>query len=396
MAEVDGHRPRLGLIDLSANKLSPSHWHSHLMWSPTRTLWVGIVLSVWIMLSFHTAVAQSGAGDYLPPQIIIDSPLDGSVLTRSVSEESRSIDPYEPASINVMGHVVWADGQPRSIEQAQFWVDGALEGQTSQNPTGDLRFHWDLSQYSEAGAWPARLQVLVSDEYGFESVSAPVIVVIQVSQGVLPGQTGGQATACQGLGPAAAWICRMTQPMGGTTVLLLVVALFGLVSGVVLAGWMTTRRISQHAGYTASNGSRPARETVTRLSNPLDAEVSAYLEVLQGDENLVGKYIPIYVDTATPAGRSVQQAEIVFDMNNERSVVSRLHCEFWEEGGIVRVRDMGSTQGTYVNGLRILTNGDGQMLLDGDRIELGPAERGGIVLRYRLPALEMSRQEFSQ
>src|SRR5690606_2510180 len=48
--------------------------------------------------------------------------------------------------------------------------------------------------------------------------------------------------------------------------------------------------------------------------------------------------------------------------------VSRLHaCLQREENGTVQLRDLGSTNGTYVNGIR----GDDFQLRDGDRIQVG-------------------------
>jgi pSer/pThr/pTyr-binding forkhead associated (FHA) protein len=82
----------------------------------------------------------------------------------------------------------------------------------------------------------------------------------------------------------------------------------------------------------------------------------------------------------------------VFNLHSPHSVVSRLHCEFYETNGIFRVRDLGSTQGTFVNGMRILEGGEGQVLLEGDRVELGPAERGGVVLRFHSAAIRLVRQ----
>ena len=67
-------------------------------------------------------------------------------------------------------------------------------------------------------------------------------------------------------------------------------------------------------------------------------------------------------------------ADIVLRNNN----VSRKHAQITVQGDRCQVRDMGSTNGTYVNGARVL--GDGLWLQDGDLLELA---QGQIVLRFQ-------------
>jgi pSer/pThr/pTyr-binding forkhead associated (FHA) protein len=50
------------------------------------------------------------------------------------------------------------------------------------------------------------------------------------------------------------------------------------------------------------------------------------------------------------------------------SQVSRRHCEIFESGGRLTVRDLGSSNGTYVNGKRVLGQ---QALTTGDELTLG-------------------------
>jgi pSer/pThr/pTyr-binding forkhead associated (FHA) protein len=57
--------------------------------------------------------------------------------------------------------------------------------------------------------------------------------------------------------------------------------------------------------------------------------------------------------------------------------VSRQHCLLRVSAGGVRLRDLGSTNGTLVNGTRVV---DEQLLADGDLVQLGP-----LVLRIQLP-----------
>jgi predicted component of type VI protein secretion system len=50
------------------------------------------------------------------------------------------------------------------------------------------------------------------------------------------------------------------------------------------------------------------------------------------------------------------------------SQVSRKHCEIFESGGKLTIRDLGSSNGTYVNGKRVLGQ---QALTPGDELTLG-------------------------
>jgi predicted component of type VI protein secretion system len=58
------------------------------------------------------------------------------------------------------------------------------------------------------------------------------------------------------------------------------------------------------------------------------------------------------------------------------SQVSRRHCELFEQGELLIVRDLGSANGTYVNGRRVLGQ---QSLTPGDVITIG-----GVTLRVEL------------
>ena len=80
----------------------------------------------------------------------------------------------------------------------------------------------------------------------------------------------------------------------------------------------------------------------------------------------------------TLVGRRSGLCDLVID----RSSISKLHCLLVKTDGLLFVRDLGSTNGTTVNGQRV-TRG---ALLPGDelafasvkfRVHLGPAERNG-------------------
>ncbi|MBM3933537.1 MAG: FHA domain-containing protein [SAR202 cluster bacterium] len=71
----------------------------------------------------------------------------------------------------------------------------------------------------------------------------------------------------------------------------------------------------------------------------------------------------------------------------EDSGVSRQHAGIREDRAGYWIKDMGSTNGTYINGLRV--RGEGQRLQDNDRIELG--SNGSVAWVFKLPAQGDSR-----
>ncbi len=54
----------------------------------------------------------------------------------------------------------------------------------------------------------------------------------------------------------------------------------------------------------------------------------------------------------------------------DAALVSRLHCQLSATGGTLLVRDLGSTNGTFVNGKRVTSS----ELQDGDRLGVGRVE----------------------
>ena len=68
--------------------------------------------------------------------------------------------------------------------------------------------------------------------------------------------------------------------------------------------------------------------------------------------------------------------------------VSRRHAEVSFVGGEYQIRDLGSKNGTFVNGTRV--EGAGQRLLNGDRTELG---RDQVVLRFETRNVTMTLED---
>ena len=74
------------------------------------------------------------------------------------------------------------------------------------------------------------------------------------------------------------------------------------------------------------------------------------------------------------------------DVFIDNSYVSRLHAQIVEEAGGHRIRDLGSKNGTFVNGTRV--DDAGRLLEIGDRIELA---EGQVVLRFQVRGVTLSQ-----
>jgi diguanylate cyclase (GGDEF)-like protein len=105
----------------------------------------------------------------------------------------------------------------------------------------------------------------------------------------------------------------------------------------------------------------PNRTVATVVGQPRRAEVTnqACLVVIYGDE--LGRRVEL-ANGRVAIGRS-SSSELQLDQES----VSRNHCEITARGGAYELRDLGSTNGTYVNDAPI----DAVFLRDGDQIKVG-------------------------
>jgi len=109
-------------------------------------------------------------------------------------------------------------------------------------------------------------------------------------------------------------------------------------------------------------GQKKAQETrVTRISElrTLEGPQEGFLVCIYGPD--LGKRWPLQPGTLT-VGRGPQN-DIVTDLDN----VSRRHCEFTVVGTSVSVRDLGSTNGTYLNNNEVSEH----LLSNGDHVKVG-------------------------
>src|SRR5690349_19521616 len=107
-------------------------------------------------------------------------------------------------------------------------------------------------------------------------------------------------------------------------------------------------------GAAAPTGERPGEDAVM---------LAVILKVLSARQQ--GSTIPL------PTGRFLIGREEDCHLRPNSELVSRHHCVFTHDEYTVRVRDLGSTNGTFVNGNRVRGTA---VLSSGDRVTVGKLE----------------------
>ena len=324
------------------------------------------------------------------PEIRIQEPVDGLTINRTYPEGSTIAD-ATPKSATVVATIRWPDGFQRVISRAKLVITGASNQEVILPfPPGDsFRFTYDLTPFTQEGKSELQMWVEVTDELVDAITEKPFVYVSPTQKiyvEVVPPVIKPTVTPPPSLPPACADLNGLNSVLCYAQqyawLLSLSLSFLALMLVIVFR--------SRIAGVAVQVGDA-VRETVARITRPQKTEVGAYLQVLRGAEDLPRNRFPLYLNTVTPIGRDKRQADLIFDENAAQSVVSRLHCEIIEEGGVYTIRDKGSTHGTYVNGKRLPELGS-QQLQDGDQIEIGPVERGGILLRFELATEEPMQQ----
>jgi pSer/pThr/pTyr-binding forkhead associated (FHA) protein len=153
-----------------------------------------------------------------------------------------------------------------------------------------------------------------------------------------------------------------------------------LAGGMMLNGWpvqsavLVDNTVIQLGSTMLQFGMGPVRAAVPVMPAPVVAPaqvpvaVSPAVEVPRFDPRLIdpfGKVISL-MPGRNVVGRS-QDATIPFEHDG---LVSRSHAEILIDGGIARISDLGSRNGTHVNGSAVSET----LLQDGDRVRFGSTE----------------------
>lgn len=307
--------------------------------------------------------------DIQPPQVKIVAPSE-DLISRQVTQEVTTPADAEPAFVFVVAQVNWPDGNPRKVQGARLFVDGVA---VSQGAVVDDRaqISWDIRSYQSEAWTPASLRVDVVDEFGLMGQSPPITLAIRY----VPSAPKSGIELHQELMLYAA--------MG--------IALLSL--GLAIYLYFNRTRVGA-AFEDAREGLVDFVERVTGRRTAQQAR--AYLVPLEGFDERPSKSYELYGTTAI--GRSRRYADLLFHRMEDESPISRLHCTILDEDDHFSIRDEDSSNGTFVNGERLLSL-QAVMLHDGDTIDIAPLERGGIRLMFQLARLDgklpLSEDEFN-
>lgn len=329
-----------------------------------------------------------------PPRVLIESPKGGDTILRQADVFTEDRASIEPTTTSVVAKVVFPDDHLRRLQEAVLLVDGVSANTLNRpNPNNDLEFVWDLHDVQKDGLNDFSLEVEITDELGLVSRSPAVTTKVEV---IVPADSPAAVATvdveglteeirtelettlavppitCFDFTPE--WMCNnVERPLRRNWISFLAIAISVTFSGIV---WINRDKAPV----------QKVRETVMRGVDSLTkrylgpSEAKAYLVVLEGDVN-IGKHLEIFGDT--PIGRSKQNAELLFQQQDEASPLSRLHCTIIDEEDHFLIRDEDSANGTYLNGRKLIPL-QTEDLHEGDEIELARVERGGVRLLFQL------------
>lgn len=328
------------------------------------------------------------------PRVLIESPTGGDTIVRQADAFTEDRASINPTTGSVVASVIFPDGYLRRLQQATLLVDGVEANTLNRpNPTEPLEFVWDLRDIQQNGISDFSLEVEIVDELGLVSrspaVTAKVNVIVPadspaavatvdvdaITEGIREDLEASMAIPpieCLDFTPE--WVCdNIERPIRRNWISFLAIFISVTFSGVV---WFNrdkapVQRVTQQV-----------KSGIDRLTKRYlgPSEAKAYLIVLEGDVN-IGKSLEIFGDT--PIGRSKQNAELLFQQQDEASPLSRLHCTIIDEEDHFLIRDEDSANGTYLNGRKMIPL-QPEELHEGDEIELARVERGGVRLLFQL------------
>jgi hypothetical protein len=324
------------------------------------------------------------------PLVHITVPTADTVITRTEAFFRQDPKTTQPTEQTVAVEINWPDGHPREIvlKNTALIVKGKSLGpatvirENGKDPVV-LEFTWDLSTENTPGESLASIVVEAEDELGLKGKSEPLPVTVAY---VLFAGTEGCPAFIAEYTPALCANSDLILPLAS-----LIVAVAALLVVLVYLrrnpkvqkrvtqrlGTMMTRMGGTRVGGTRTNGNPGA----TRMVEPLEA-AKAILVVLEGNSGT--KQTEFRINKTTTLGRSGDHADMVFQADQkDRSPISRLHCTLVETDGSFGLKDQGSSNGTFINGVRLKPD-QLNALSDGDIVELARVQDGGIKLKFQL------------
>jgi hypothetical protein len=330
--------------------------------------------------------------DLAPPRVVITSPENGKLITRTATEFTTQLNGIEPTTQDIVAEVIFPDGYPRRLSSAELFIGTDVVG--TATGTRELEFDWDLRRDQYLGTTPNKLTVKVVDVLGLEAVSEEVKVDVKLEipeaiaeeidiDAITVGIEDSLREEIKKEFEAVLIPCASEDLFGGALCSTERFFRGNLVSmSAILVSLGAVFYVSKSSSQVAVNVRQTAKDVYARVTSRYQrAEARAYLVVMEGDPNLIGQSIEIYGDT--PIGRSREVAEVIFQQNDSTSPISRLHCTILDHEDHFKIQDEDSANGTFLNGARMrpLVEED---LRDGDTLEFGQIARGGVKIIFQI------------
>ena len=297
----------------------------------------------------------------LPPEVNITEPVANTTIRREAGISGEdNVPTFDITHIRVMAETSWADGYPRQLENAKFYVQDELEDTAELTPgTDQFEFDWDLSDIATEGLNNITIEVRVEDELGLvaaETSQVNVEVIIPDNLNSLGSRLSSTWTAV-----GVVLFC-----LGGI-----------LVVGVIGGGLYF---YSKRSSASTEDDADLDEVMPTVFAGESPELVLATLSVLEGPSGLIGEIFKLsaYITTL---GRDPAQTNIAF-YSDEASSISRVHCSIeLDDQNEFRITDAHSQSGTRLNG-RVLKPDVSVELGDNDEIVLGSLAHRGVKLRF--------------
>jgi hypothetical protein len=319
--------------------------------------------------SGSTAITQYTI-DLQAPIVKILSPTEATITRQAMPEDENPV-LAEPTFVTVVAEIEWVDDIPRQVSQTRLLVDdiAVAEGQITENR---IQVPWDLRSFGSQSTTLTSMQVEIIDSFGFKVRSTPQTIAIRYTR-----SEGGTTAAPRSL---AIRDEILLYALGGFALLSVGLALFLIFSRPRFAPMLQEAREGIVDFVERVTGKRTAMV------------VRAYLIPEEGFKKPPNKSYELF--GTTPIGRSKRHADLLLDIGEEDSPISRLHCTILDEDDHFSIRDEDSSNGTFVNGKK-LPPLEPAHLNDGDIIEFAPLERGGLSFKFEMVEMNhrLSRQE---
>ncbi len=168
-------------------------------------------------------------------------------------------------------------------------------------------------------------------------------------------------------------IAAATEQLLGILKYVLLALLYVFFARVLWAVWSEVRGPRQGVAPQLHSGIGPADPTAAAPS-PLTPEVKRATRAPKGRRGNIGRFV-VLEPKATRGSAYALGQEITIGRAGtctigmpDDSFVSQLHARVFRDSGSVMIEDLGSTNGTYLNGKRLAT---AERLSKGDRVQIG-------------------------